>query len=130
MAATVCRMGHPTQPPTPAKPRPSWRVAVIIALVLLALGYVINRGYPDGNDARLACRTFVQDQLNARPMLPDSGHDAPTASFSNMQHVGAAPTWTVTGDVQVGADFRYHFTCQVRLDGDVFRLVSLTGLPN
>ena len=38
--------------------------------------------------------------------------------------------WTVTGNVQVGASLRYQVTCQVRLDGDVFRLVSLTGLSN
>jgi hypothetical protein len=70
----------------------------------------------------------VQDRLNAHPVLSERGHDAPTASFSNMEHVGTALAWTVTGDVRAGPTYRSHFTCQVRLDGVVFRLVSLTGL--
>ena len=123
-------MGEPTQPPAPAKPRAAWAV-VIIALVLLTVGYVITRiasGGADGYDARVACQTFVQNRLIAQPVLPERGHDPATAGFSNMQHVGSGPMWTVTGTVQAGATFRRHFTCQVRLDGDVFRLVSLTGL--
>ena len=131
MAATLCRMGEPTQPPAPARLRAPWAVVVIIALVLLTVGYVINRiagGGADGYDARAACQTFVQDRLNAYPVTPERGHGPAIASFSNLQHVGAGPMWTVTGTVQAGATFRSHFTCQVRLDGDVFHLVSLIGL--
>jgi len=131
MAATLCGMGMPNQPPAPGRPRAYWAVAVIIALVLLTVGYVITRiagGGADGYDARVACQKFVQDQLDARPVIAERGHGPATAIFSNMQHVGPGPMWTVTGTVQAGATFRRHFTCQVRLDGDVFRLVSLTGL--
>jgi hypothetical protein len=128
MAATVSVMGEPT---TTSIPR---TVVVTIALVLLAVGFAINRvanrDVPDGLDARAACETFVQERLNERPVLPERGHGTATLLFYNMQHVGAAPAWTVTGSVQVGGSLRYHFTCQVRLDGGVFRLVELTGLSD
>ena len=123
-------MGEPTQPSAPAKPRAAWAV-VIIALVLLTVGYVITRfasGGADGYDARVACQKFVQDRLDAHPVPAERGHGPATARFSNMQHVGSGPMWTVKGTVQAGATLRSHFTCEVRLDGDVFRLVSLTGL--
>lgn len=77
---------------------------------------------PNGYDAEIACEKFVKDRLKAPS----------TAKFSNVQHTGGGGRWTVTGAVDAqnsfGAMIRSNFTCSVRLDGDTWYLVSLTGL--
>lgn len=60
------------------------------------------------------CEGWVRDQLKAPS----------TAEFNDSQAIGAGP-WTVTGTVDAensfGAMIRHSWTCEIRLDGDMFR---------
>ena len=75
----------------------------------------------DGYDARAVCTNFVRDRLTA-PL---------NADFTNLYHAGQSPTWTVAGAVDAensaGTRIRMTFSCVVRMDGDRWRLQSLTG---
>ena len=75
-----------------------------------------------GIDAEIICKDFVRNRLKAPS----------TAGFSDVDHTGSAPTWTVTGNVDAensfGAKLRMRFTCVVTDDGDQWLLKSLTGL--
>jgi len=103
-----------------------WQIGGTVALAVLIVGcmWFSNRGSdpPDGFDAQVACKSFVEDRLKS----PSS------ADFSNVTHSGDSPRWTVTGSVDAensfGASLRSDWTCTVRLDGGDFVLESLTGL--
>ncbi len=64
--------------------------------------------------AMIACEDMLRDQLKA----PDS------ADFTGTTATGSGP-WTVTGQVDAqnsfGASLRSAWSCEVRLDGDMFR---------
>jgi hypothetical protein len=106
----------------------AWKTAVIfLGVILLCVGSGVAalRGgadATDGYDARSACVEFIQDRLTS-PL---------TADFSNLYHSGESPAWTVAGTVEaensVGKRVRMAFSCVVRIDGQTWRLQSLTGL--
>jgi len=106
----------------------AWKTAlVLLGAVGLGVGggVAMMRGGEDpadGYDARVACTGFVRDHL-ASPL---------TADFLNLYHSGQSPTWTVAGAVDaensVGKRIRMTFSCVVRIDGDTWRLESLSGL--
>jgi hypothetical protein len=122
---------HPrgvTEPTAPAAKSKLWGLFAILGLVALCgLSILIKTingdgDVPDGNDAQVACKHFVEQRLKAPS----------TAGFSGLSHSGSDTRWTVTGVVDAensfGAKLRMDWTCQVHLvDGD-WLLDSLTGL--
>jgi hypothetical protein len=106
----------------------AWKTALIFLSVIVLFvsgGIAALRGGEDpanGYSARGACTNFVRGHLKS-PL---------TADFLNLYHSGKAPTWTVAGAVDTensdGTRIRMTFSCVVRIDGDTWRLQSLTGL--
>lgn len=100
-----------------------WSTIVGLAAVV-ALCALAGRDDDPADGARAACRVLVEDRLRA----PSS------AEFSNLAHTGSGDRFTVTGVVDAqnafGAMVRNTFTCEVRLDGDQWRLVRMGGLTN
>lgn len=125
-----------TTPPTPPPAKPEVKLgkagkitSVLIAAALIGwIGWISLRANepqaPDGYDARAACRELVKDRLRS----PAS------AQFSDLAHRGSGVQFVVTGIVDsenaFGAMIRNSFTCEVRLDGEYWRLVRLDGLTN
>jgi len=106
--------------------RQPWMLYAIGAVILLCIAAfvfpAVKGDKTDGFDAQVVCRDFVRDRLKAPS----------TADFSDVDHTGSAPTFTVTGNVDAensfGAMLRMRFTCVVEDAGDQWRLKSLTGL--
>lgn len=92
--------------------------------LMLAFGLLVTSGGASADDnadpvvqrqgAQTACENMLRDTLKA----PDS------ADFTGTTATGSGP-WTVTGQVDAqnsfGATLRDSWSCEVRLDGDVFR---------
>lgn len=123
--ASLASMTSDTTPTQAAKKTtaPLWAGLAVAALCAGAGLYAaLKPDAGDGYDARAACREFVKRELKAPA----------TAKFSDLQHVGSGTTWTVTGAVDAengfGATVRMTFTCRVRLDGESWKLETLTGL--
>ena len=102
--------------------------AVLLFGVPAACGILISADGPSqastDHDAKRVCQDFVKDRLKS----PGS------AEFSDVAVSHVVDDYTVTGAVDsqnlFGAVVRNTFTCQVRSDGDQWRLTSLTGLTN
>jgi hypothetical protein len=127
-----------TEPPaaeTPAPKKNDAKVGLIAAGVIIVavfgcvglLAWNKNGNPPDSDNgvgAERVCRDFVKDRLKS----PSS------AKFSGLAHDNSGTGFVVTGNVDsqnsFGAMVRNSFTCDVRLDGDTWRLTSLTGLEN
>lgn len=111
----------------PKRDIPKWQVnltaaAIIAAIALCAWGVSRDDESTGEFTAQAVCEDFVRDRLKAPA----------TAEFSNIKRSGSGPNWTVTGTVDAenlfGAKLRMNWSCSLRLDGDTWRLVSLTGL--
>ena len=117
----------PATPPAPQKGG-SWVYVVMGLIVIVVIACVIganrktDNGSGDGLDAQRVCRDFVKARLKAPA----------TAKFSGEDYDASGDTYTVTGAVDAqnsfGALLRSNYTCVVRLDGEKWRLQSVTGI--
>lgn len=120
-------------PTPPASPEPSKKpstpqiiasVAVVVIVLVCAIGYVVSLGDDDepGGDSTMAeimCEDFIEERLKA-PATAEYEH---STTFTN-------PAYRVTGTVDsengFGAMIRSEFTCVVEPKGeDEWELVSL-----
>lgn len=103
----------------------AWVIVLVIAAVCGAFIFKSNSdNKPDpAGDASRACENFVKDRLKAPSTAKFSGESVSDDGTGR---------YTVTGSVDAqnsfGAMLRDHYSCLMRLDGDNWELITLTGL--
>lgn len=109
-------------PPPEAKGGTGWGcLGIVVAIIALAVSCSVIGGGTDGGgaptsyEAERQCQDWIRDQL----LAPSS------AQFSETSSVGGPASWTVNGMVDAengfGAMLRSAWTCDIRLDGDMWR---------
>lgn len=118
--------GNPWEDPVARKVGIGCMTIVAIFAALFLWGMVAGDDEESGREALLleaewACEDFVERRLKA-----------PSTADFNLSASGGPTSFTVSGSVDAansfGAKLRHDVTCRISLDGDRWKLDSLTGM--
>lgn len=129
--ARICEYcGKPFAPPAPRKKQDWGAILLVVVVVGLCLGFAFlfnkNDDEPSvttSQSAWYACRQFVEERLKA----PKTA-DFETYKEYKVTHIDYDEwkvTMTVDAENSFGAMIRSEFECQVRDEGDNWRLISI-----